>query len=1251
MATIALERAMGQHDQRTLHPFFGKGLKERDLPSSESQPLQPAGPVDKVAPGKDVANILIDSTSGSGSDCSGQSGGRISSRRDRKREGGLQLQLTNNGQRREPALKDDDANASRKKRRKTGTSEHSEHVTEGPLRRLFVKDSPAPSLTEHVDTAAPSEANAADQSTGARSGTDLPVADALSVVSQSPRSSSLVESFPPCLKPVEMSLKPDDPSVNTLKLNQNGKLLNSPLRLKSEFRDPEEQTKNRKSAAQRGGKTQSGALALKYGVNEVSRSSIGQQISEIMDGRKRYRPAKETASIPIPNPPQLPSKPMHPFFLGRAGQKAEENVGQSEDLSTNHPACAQKNLPATTNQLSQQNSQYPQHTSDPSTHKADISKTATTMARSLLPKHPDPLDAIWPPREAVHVRGLSPSNDNHCSFVDFEERKAKGLAVSIPDYENVLYVQSRLFPHVSEWYPKRVVLRTPNKKSCSRDRLLEIVMNGLGLTYVSTERTGKNFPRQRTSMPYTSHPAVAQLLSSVRSSTTAFDRGGFDDYPWTQKYAPSGADSVLQLGTEALVLKRWLQSLTVSIVNTGNSGSDGKQTNQIPDDSAKRKKRRKGPKDLDDFIVSSDDEPQIDEVGTLDDEDELAGGVTVSNKRTVVRSDHPISDSKSASEKRPVTNSILISGPSGCGKTAAVFAVAKELGFEIFEINAGSRRSARDVVERVGDMTQNHLVQLLGQVDENSSAGPSLKSMFSTPNDDSGKQSTMKTFFKQNMNKSGTKTAVAGGCPTSGGNEPVSKAQPSQKQSLILLEEVDILFEEDKQFWSGVLALIGQSRRPIIMTCNDEHLLPLEQLKLHTVLRFHQPPCDLATDYLFLLAANEGHILDRERIAELYTVMRQDLRATIMQLNFWCQMSVGSKKSGLDWLTTRPFLCGGPEHEASLAKIMSTDTYVHGMGLVCQDLVCEEDDSHKRRSQLMHECLSQWQMGLMDWHESKIYRGEDLGHDGESRLEALTQNSRAADMMANLDIICRGSPDEFTDDVFDPSSPEMTGKQRSTYTEGYQLLQADPLVDYTCLSTKIGISMTILLGNSFHGSSPSSDEDTIIEQALQKFSSHKPIYPTRSELRDTFEPIMENPDPFNPPSGRQSFSFDNGRAPISEDLAPYIRAIVAFDLRLEQQRLVLSGSISHNTKSSKRIRTTRASRAALEGGDKASIRKDRWFTGKLNSRSVLATGGLEWQHVLGLGIQRTSVGQHPRDERGDHSTDEHCTMSSNEGGI
>ncbi len=89
----------------------------------------------------------------------------------------------------------------------------------------------------------------------------------------------------------------------------------------------------------------------------------------------------------------------------------------------------------------------------------------------------------------------------------------------------------------------------------------------------------------------------------------------------------------------------------------------------------------------------------------------------------------------------------MISGPHGCGKTAAVYAVAQELGFEVFEINPSSRRSGKDIMEKIGDMTTNHLVQQhqLGSLDD-----PAAEVAEDEVEKDikSGKQATMNAFFK-----------------------------------------------------------------------------------------------------------------------------------------------------------------------------------------------------------------------------------------------------------------------------------------------------------------------------------------------------------------------------------------------------------------------------------------------------------------------------------------------------------------------
>lgn len=45
------------------------------------------------------------------------------------------------------------------------------------------------------------------------------------------------------------------------------------------------------------------------------------------------------------------------------------------------------------------------------------------------------------------------------------------------------------------------------------------------------------------------------------------------------------------------------------------------------------------------------------------------------------------------------------------------------------------------------------------------------------------------------------------------------------KESLLLIDEADILFEEEGSFWPAVIALASESRRPIILTCNGAYFI------------------------------------------------------------------------------------------------------------------------------------------------------------------------------------------------------------------------------------------------------------------------------------------------------------------------------------------------------------------------------------------------------------------------------------------
>lgn len=193
------------------------------------------------------------------------------------------------------------------------------------------------------------------------------------------------------------------------------------------------------------------------------------------------------------------------------------------------------------------------------------------------------------------------------------------------------------------------------------------------------------------------------------------------------------------------------------------------------------------------------------------------------------------------------------------------------------------------------------------------------------------------------------------------------------------------------------------------------------------------------------------------------------------------------------------------------------------------------------------------------------------------------------------------------------------------------------------MAADIGSTLTVLMKNSFF-TDPVDSEDVIIEGVLKNRASQAPENLTVSQFYSAFEPIRENIESFYTPSGRQAPSFENGIAAISEDLAPYVRSIIAFDLQLERRRMELSGLLSQGHR--KRMRKTRASRAALEGGSKENIRRERWFPCKLNPARVLDTGGKGWQDLLHTYRERAEAGM---DEEKEGSSDNSSESSGEVG--
>jgi DNA polymerase III delta prime subunit len=740
--------------------------------------------------------------------------------------------------------------------------------------------------------------------------------------------------------------------------------------------------KNRKRAS-------SLIIGVKYGQNAKERLSIGNKINQIFEHKKPVA-VLEKQKTDVKEPPRKveKSKSTHPFFLGKAALKP--SINESSDSSPLSAIKPDKDTPPKSALPSTRaKARSPTRSSFP---PAKSNNFPTFGNSNKLLKFPGAVEPIWPPRDMAHVRGpmdcpprIQPKDIS--IPISFHEHKSKYTASEATAQEDILQIitaqlaikeiQEELKNVDTDSYkPPDRCLRLPGrhfesgiKLQCRIKSQIKSTLNSDNFAHDSSEdELAQVNPRS------VAHPVIRKIYDSIPHSLSAFDKSEYQTQSWIHKYSPSCAEEVLQSGREAFILKEWLQTLTVLAVDTGmGEGNSSRPTPGLPKQSGSKSekggKRKRKSKKLDGFIVSSDDEANdMDEISDL--EDDFPRG-SQGNKKTLIRRGDAIA--KSSKEPSKLLNAVVISGSNGCGKTAAVYAVAKELDFEIFEINSSTRRSGKDILERVGEMTKNHLVQHKQQRINEDDGGLQRASDAAEADLKSGRQGTMKSFFKATAPKakeSNLKPRQDVDQKSKTAGQTSSKKPIKQKQSLILLEEVDILFEEDKQFWVTVLGLIMQSKRPIIMTCNDESVVLNQALPLHAIIRFTPPPLDLAVDYMLLVAANEGHVLQRQAVTALYQAQKYDLRASMTELEFWCQFGVGDRRGGFDWFFPRLPRGVDKDPHGNTIRVVSQDTYKTGMGWLGRDSLCDPFGINDIEDEILRETWDGWQLDAGDWYDT-----------------------------------------------------------------------------------------------------------------------------------------------------------------------------------------------------------------------------------------------------------------------------------------
>ncbi|OPJ88557.1 ATPase family AAA domain-containing protein 5 [Patagioenas fasciata monilis] len=358
-----------------------------------------------------------------------------------------------------------------------------------------------------------------------------------------------------------------------------------------------------------------------------------------------------------------------------------------------------------------------------------------------------------------------------------------------------------------------------------------------------------------------------------------------EDVLWTEKYQPQDSSELVGNKKEIEKLRSWLKEW--------KKRADWEETRN-----QKGEKEDKGHQDSSDSLDFKDNQSDVEEESSL-------------------------------------CNTVLITGPPGVGKTAAVYACAQELGFKIFEVNASCQRSGRQILSQLKEATQSHQVDKKGVnahkpcFFNSCSSAKSPKKMYSpkkvisprkpplSPKGGGLKRSlppkTLANYFKisskhkdndgtvtsQEKNKGNTQDSreEKKDAQIKSINKEVEGGEHNRKSatSLILFEEVDIIFDEDAGFLSAIKTFMATAKRPVVLTTNDPTFSLMFDGYFEEI-NFKTPSLVHAASFLQALCLAENLRTDVKDLAALLTTNNCDIRRSVLYLQFWVRSGGGFLK-------------------------------------------------------------------------------------------------------------------------------------------------------------------------------------------------------------------------------------------------------------------------------------------------------------------------------------------------------------------
>lgn len=233
------------------------------------------------------------------------------------------------------------------------------------------------------------------------------------------------------------------------------------------------------------------------------------------------------------------------------------------------------------------------------------------------------------------------------------------------------------------------------------------------------------------------------------------------------------------------------------------------------------------------------------------------------------------SDSENIDEGDSLKNVLLVTGPIGSGKSAAIHACANERGFKVLENNASDCRQGAIVKQKFGGALESNCLKR------------SMGNPLDSPNKNIMKSSSTLSLSEAAQHVDDEVIEVIHVSNDDNSHGVMGKLDNHVKP-LILIEDVDVFFPEDRGFIAAIQQIAEKAKGPVILTSNSNNItLPdsLDRLEVS----FTMPTTKDLLSHLHMICAAEKVELQPHFLVQLIESCQADIRKTIMHLQFWCQ--------------------------------------------------------------------------------------------------------------------------------------------------------------------------------------------------------------------------------------------------------------------------------------------------------------------------------------------------------------------------